>query len=547
MLTEIRGSVGGVTYRTQAGKLVISNKSSGRLGLRKSGGTMTTTTKGDLISWAKLTADAKAEWTVAAAKAGMSVRKAWLSACRWARATADWTTWEAGSGVASGGNWYDIAAQAMLHQVVIIQPNVQYPVAYTYDCVHWVSGSGLGWRQWVSCCWDYGHWEYVVLESGGAAVFGHSADGVVWTEGRIPEGNTWNHVASSMDERMTMAIASSGTHQCMTRSMMGDWVLQTGFPAGSWSGVTWASGIGLWIVVGLGGTHRCAVSADGVTWSTATDMPAVALQDVAWSPVLGMGMAISATGPMQYWTTTNGTHWTQHLAPIYGNWTRIRWCDGLNAFVLTSSASTQPVAISCDGISWAQYSIPSLAGAHGAAWDAWSGQLVVASYGSGSRPVVAPVTLCPQTVRGGPRLVGYEQPIYSVVDSGVTLNLTPVNTSETLWNYTTSSGRSAVQITVPAVEWVDMYGLPGTWAVDAYQTLLEVDFGVPLLDGQIHYKGKWRSAGRCILRPGPWTTQPLVYPWEQPIGPGSRLPVRYRLYARGYRSSRAIKTTVTIG
>lgn len=525
---------------------MLSNKSSGRLGLRKSGGTVMTTTKGDLLAWANLSEAAKSEWENAAIKAGMSVRKAWLSACRWRRATEDWTAWEAGSGVASGVNWYDIAGQAMLHQVVLIQPNATYPAAYTYDGIHWAYGTGLGYRQWVSCCWDYSHWSYVALESGGVAVYGTSADGVTWTEGSVPKGNAWNHVASSMEERMTMAIASSGTHQCMTLSMGGTWTLQTGFPEGSWSGVTWASGPGLWIVVGSGGTHRCAVSADGVTWSTATDMPAVALQDVAWSPVLGMGIAISATGPMQYWTTVNGTHWTQHVVPIHGNWTRIRWCDGLNAFVVTSTVSTQPVAVSCDGVTWQQYSIPTLSGAHGAIWDAWSGQLVVASYGSGSHPMVAPITLCPSTPIGGPRLVGYQEPVYDGSESRVTLNLTPINAEEISWHYVLSSGHPAVQITVPATSWTDFYGLPGTWTVDAYQTLLEVDFGVPLTGGQIHYKGKWRSAGRCVLRPGAWTTTALVYPWPQPIGSGTRLPVRYRLYARGYRSSRAVKTTITI-
>ncbi len=546
LLTGISGSVGGVTFRTQGGKVIVSSKSSGRLGLRKSGQSVTTTNQADLFAWAQLSDAGRKEWEAAAKIIGVSARKAWLSGRRWLRATATNVTPEAGEIAVTGRTWLSAVSQPVMRQSIVISYNGGTFGAFSYDGYHWTMITSIAPGSYWAATWDYSRAVYAVAQYGGTAFVAESPDGVNWTTVATPGVGYWLEGASSQSLGMTCFVGQGGMAYCMTRDYSGSWTARPGLPAGNWQGICWAAQPARWIAVRNGSSSAIYTSTDGATWTASTTPVVDNLYAVAWSPDLGLGVALSGSSPTIAYTSTDGQTWTPHATTLNGQYHSLRWSSELGAFYTGSISVGCYIATSTDGINWTSTQLATSGSVYATTYDPWNAALIAAPTGSSQGPRVMPIATLPETPNGGPNLRGHQVWDYEGRRWVPTLSLTSLEASSVTWQRTTSGGKPAIRISVPAITWTDFYGQPGEWKIDATAVWLELYVGSPLRSGQKKYTGKWKLAGHVVLREGAYISSAMTYPWTQTISAGTRLPVRYRLYAAGMRSSPVTETIVTL-
>lgn len=172
-----------------------------------------------------------------------------------------------------------------------------------------------------------------------------SADGINWTLRTCPD-RAWSDIVWAPEIGLLCVSATSGNggDKIMTSPDGINWTLQiTPFGSGSgntasWEGLTWASGLNLFVAVAFSGDSvngtRVMTSSDGINWTLRNTPADEQWLSVAWSPELEMFAAVSTTASAQsVMTSPDGINWTLQTPDVSRAWRRIIWVPELGRFV----------------------------------------------------------------------------------------------------------------------------------------------------------------------------------------------------------------------
>lgn len=185
-----------------------------------------------------------------------------------------------------------------------------------------------------------------------------SNDGVSWSVGDSVYRNSSTPRGFATDGSSVCLLYTSGaSNERLVRSLGSD-----GYVGALWrrctteglsfTGITWAPSLSLYIAVAQSGTNRVATSGpalDGFLHHAPAS--AVQWQSVDWSEELGIAVAVANDGSVM--TSTNGTSWTSRTASVASAWRAVKWCAGLGLFIaVATSGSGARIMTSPDGINW---------------------------------------------------------------------------------------------------------------------------------------------------------------------------------------------------
>ncbi len=535
LLAEVRGSIGGETFRMVGGQLVLGAKSSGRLNLRGTGPAAMAATSRDLIAWEKLAEDVRNAWEAAAKECRESTRSVWLNTRAWTRENATLTQWSLAATAVTGGGKNTIATVEALGVSIACNWTNAVGVEWTEDGYHWHAATGAGSGRWQVCFLDGASYKIVVIEQDGAGRILESYDGKEWTETTSPGVGLWTSAATSLATYSSVAVGNGGVGFAMYRHAMGAWTMASSAPSGIWTDVARSDRDGLYIAVGDSGTSSAMTSTDGVTWAKNTNLPGGTFATIGYSPDRHEWLAILKGATDSIYRSTNGLTWSHYGNLGYADWYRIRWCTSINAWVATRISGTNNVGVSRDGITWQMWTIPGVSYATDVTYDQRLGLILAACWGSGSTVAISPITLLPETADGKPLTRGGGDRLNWVATMPPTLRLAAPTISCLTASRKVVAGRRYITFSVS-----------GIWTPDAAQASMTVWFGRPLGKAEKSYWGKWKKAGTVTMWSSPWTAADLPYDFEGDFVSGTRVPVRIRTWASGERYSRPITGVLTL-
>lgn len=172
-----------------------------------------------------------------------------------------------------------------------------------------------------------------------------SVDGINWTLRTCPD-RAWSDITWSPELGLLCVSATGGIDgdKIMTSPDGINWTLRT-TPFGnlvgntaSWEGVTWASGLNLFVAVAYSGTSvsgtRVMTSPDGINWTLRNTPADQQWLSVAYSPELGILAAVSDDNAGQsVMTSLDGITWSLQTPDTNRDWRRIIWVPELGRFV----------------------------------------------------------------------------------------------------------------------------------------------------------------------------------------------------------------------
>ena len=205
--------------------------------------------------------------------------------------------------------------------------------------------------------------------SGAVQAFLIDTDGnsnTTWVSRTNPEDNSWNSVIWADDQRIGVAVASTGTNRVMRTTDGVTWTAQSAASAITWNDVTYSPELNLFVAVGSGGAStgdEIMTSSDGITWANQTypGPDIFAWRCVTWSPELTLFVAVASNvSGNTVITSPDGTTWTLRTPAANKTWEDIAWSPELGLFVVVgSSASNSDAMTSPDGSNWTLRTTPS--------------------------------------------------------------------------------------------------------------------------------------------------------------------------------------------
>lgn len=546
ILTEIRGSIGGTTYRTVGSNLVLSAKSSGRVGQKGAGGTTPVLNQGAMFELANLTPSVRTAWEQAAKQVNWSLRKIWL----WSRRWWDYASYVQSSYVMPGttgtSSWncavsiYDVVFTAPRHynyvyRCIFLSSSGTPASLKTEDGIHATANTGVAGLRWWSACYAEGTGYIIAAPHSASRKIGYSPDGITWGLTTRATDGFWYDCASSPSLRRTVIVGYSGTDlACYTDDGM-TFPAAASVPTGNWYGACWAPSLNLFLAAGYATSGSVMVSNDGTNWRMATSSPVVPAHGIAWSERAHRGVMITE-GPLRpFYTSVDGENWTSDGVTRAGTWVAVRWFDGLEAFVAWKASGADNVAISCDGITWSYYTSTGITSLRSIYYDANFCVLYLLGSGTNDGIRIAPITWLPNKCDGSPLFTTRgEVPSPAAIPQGI-YTIAPPDPRSISWHATTTAGVTSITGTVQS-----------DWSASYAQGALAVWFGRALTGAQSKNNREWRLAGVTNACTGSWPMTSMIYPFAETVAAGARVPVKYRYLTRGRRISGEVISTVTL-
>lgn len=209
---------------------------------------------------------------------------------------------------------------------------------------------------WSSVAYGNGTFVTVMRTKGGSStdIAAYSADGITWTETKMPSVATWTKIIYGEDKFVAIDDGSNTSNtktDVAAYSIDGvNWVASTLPASAGWRSVAYGNGV--YVAVAYAKNY-VAYSTDGITW-TLVDLP----QARNWADVTygGDKFVMVATNDTSYTAySADGINWTMGAMPSDSYWQNIAY--GENKFVATGAYGT--MAYSADGITWSAATFPA--------------------------------------------------------------------------------------------------------------------------------------------------------------------------------------------
>lgn len=265
-------------------------------------------------------------------------------------------------------------------------------VRSTNNGASWSSVSpGAG--EWKRIAYGNGTFVAVAGNASPSQLAATSADGQTWTSGaRMPSPRYW--YALGFGNGVFLAVAYSGGTGtlAMARSTDGvTWTSLTAPASSNWRQVAYGSG--KWVLVSESSYLSYTSTDDGSSWSAGGTIPAIG---PIFNLAFGGGVFIASAGTNKVAVSANaGASWTEVTLPFTGSTAAPAYHGGMWV-IQGSGANVGKVAISEDGYTWAEKSVPLTSvlawGGSGLRFVGVSPAAGVAIYGecpSGASPVPA--------------------------------------------------------------------------------------------------------------------------------------------------------------
>ena len=225
--------------------------------------------------------------------------------------------------------------------------------AYSTDGVTWTQGTMPNAQTWRSVC--YGNGKFVAIgfsedTTSNSNVFAYSTDGINWTEGTMPSEQYWISVCYGNGKFVAVAY-SSNVFAYSTDGI--NWTLDTLPIMLSWNSVCY--GNGKFVAVALNSnvnSNVYAYSTDGITWTQGTIPSSRDWQSVCYGN--GKYVAVSTNSNSDtsniFAYSTDGINWTEGTMPSNGWWS-VCYGNGKYVAVAYNDANTM-FAYSYNGYKW---------------------------------------------------------------------------------------------------------------------------------------------------------------------------------------------------
>lgn len=221
-----------------------------------------------------------------------------------------------------------------------------------------------------------------------AAQIATSTNGMVWTSRTSPDGD-WTGAAED-GTNFVLVGTSGGTVYAAYSSDNGASWSNGNLGSSDWRAAAWNSSAGVFCAVSSNALTTVSTSPTGATWTN---------RAIASAPSGRFGIASNGTifvtvgaNTAVAHTSPDGVTWTQRTLPNSRNWKKVYW-TGDKFIVLDGNAtSTQYMAYSSNGTTWAEVQLPILNTESGGGYTAYStlagdGTKIIV-FGDGEAPYV---------------------------------------------------------------------------------------------------------------------------------------------------------------